>query len=135
VTCEAAYWDEGRKERTTYNPGEFERLFADNTKIVLHYEGGINPIEIATLPALIQQIEASYPGCVLRLRSIEDGPGGATVTLVVDAPSKVGPTEIEALKVELEESAQALITAQRAALEAQNMREKVEYVLGYLTHG
>src|SRR2546425_570528 len=37
--CEAVYWDEDGQERTTYSlgepgkPGEFERLYADKTKI------------------------------------------------------------------------------------------------------
>src|SRR5262249_19012143 len=66
ILCEAVYWDRDRQERTTYSPGEFERLYADQTKIVLHYAGGISPIEVATLPALIQRIEANE-GCVLRL--------------------------------------------------------------------
>jgi uncharacterized protein YjbI with pentapeptide repeats len=134
VVCEAAYWGQDREERTTYVPSEFERLYADKTKIVLRYEDGIHPIEIATLPALIQQMEARYPGCTLRLRSIEEGPGGATVTLVVDDPGEIVPTEIEALKAELEERGKALITAERVALEAQNQRDKAEYTLEYLAH-
>lgn len=134
VICEAVYWDQDHKERTIYVPGEFERLYADKTKIILRYEGGIHPIEIATLPALIQQLEARYPGCILRLHSIEEGPGGATVTLVVDDPGEIVPTAIEALKAELEERGQALIIAERTALEAQNQREKAEYALGYLAH-
>src|SRR5262249_7752218 len=83
IICEAVYWDKDRKERTLYSPGEFERLYADQTKIVLHYAGGISPIEVATLPALIQRIEANE-GCVLRLQSIQEDAGGAIVTLVID---------------------------------------------------
>ena len=61
IRCETASWDRYGKERKTYSPGEFERLYADKKKIVLHYKGGIHPIEIVTLPALIQQMEARYP--------------------------------------------------------------------------
>jgi uncharacterized protein YjbI with pentapeptide repeats len=134
IICERVYWDRNNREQETFGPGDFERLYADNTKIILRYEGGINPIEIATLPALIQQMEARYPGCVLHLRSIEDGPSGATVTLVVEDPGEVGPSKIEAMKAELEERGQALIIAERAALEAHNQREKIEYALRYLSH-
>jgi uncharacterized protein YjbI with pentapeptide repeats len=62
IICEAAYLDRNRRERTTYSLGEFERFYADKTKIVLHYEGGISPIEVATLPALIQRIEGCTSG-------------------------------------------------------------------------
>ena len=56
VVCESAYWDKDGKELTHYAPGEFERLYSEKTKIALHYEGGIDPLEITTLPALIQKI-------------------------------------------------------------------------------
>jgi Pentapeptide repeats (8 copies) len=133
VICEAVYWDEDRKDRTTYAPGEFERLYADKTKIVLRYEGGINPIEVATLPALIQQMEARYPGCVLRLRSIEEGPGGVTVTLVVDDPGDVDPAEMATMKAELEDVGRRLISAERKALEAEIQRQMADHTLKYLS--
>src|SRR5262249_28888395 len=72
INCEAVYWGQDKRDRTLYSPGEFERLFADKTKIVLHYEGGIGRIEIATLPSLMQRIEAAHPGCILRLDSVQD---------------------------------------------------------------
>src|SRR5262249_55223884 len=56
IICEAVYWDEEGKKLTQYAPGEFERLYADAFKIKISYEGGIDLIEIATLPALIKQI-------------------------------------------------------------------------------
>src|SRR5207244_12222180 len=102
IICEAVYWDKEIQTRTTYSPGEFERLFADKTKIVLHYEGGISPIEIATLPAFIQRIEATHPGCVLRLDSVQDAAGGATVTLVVEDASGRNPYELRTLKADIE---------------------------------
>jgi hypothetical protein len=134
IICEAVYWDRNWHERTLYSPGEFERLYADHTKIVLHYEGGINPIEIATLPALIQRIEATHPGCVLRLHSVQEGAGGATVTLIVDAPSGSNPEELAALKAELEEQGRRLLSAERKALEEEAQRLHVEHTLRYLSH-
>ena len=95
--------------RETYSAGEFERPYADKTKIVLHYEGGINPIEIATLPALIQRIEATHPGCALRLQSIEEAPGGATVTPVVEDSGDASPDHITA-RQELAKSITSLAT-------------------------
>jgi uncharacterized protein YjbI with pentapeptide repeats len=102
VICEAAYWDRDRQKRETYSVGEFERLYADKTKIVVHYDGGISPIEIATLPALIQCIEITHPGCILRLHSVQDAPGGATVTLIVEHGDRHNPNELEALKADIQ---------------------------------
>src|SRR5437870_4844283 len=84
VQCQAASWDRDGPERTSYSPGEFERLYTDHTTIVLHYPGGLSPLELATLPALLQRMEAAHPGCVLHLRSVQAEAGGATVTLVMD---------------------------------------------------
>src|SRR5437867_1774376 len=81
VRCQAASWDRDGRERTRYSPGEFERLYAETTHIVLHYAGGMKPMEMMTLPAVIRQIEDRHPGCVLCLHAVHDAPGGATVTL------------------------------------------------------
>jgi hypothetical protein len=101
IICEAVYWDRAMQEETTYSQGEFERLHADKTKIILHYQGGISPIEIATLPALIQRMEATHPGCALRLHSVQDAPSGATVTLVIDNSDERNPGELETLKADI----------------------------------
>jgi uncharacterized protein YjbI with pentapeptide repeats len=133
VICEAAYWDRNRQNREIYSAGEFERFFADKTKIVLHYDGGISQIEIVTLPALIQQM-AAEKGCVVRLHSVQDAPGGATVTLVVEELGDVRPTEMAALKADLEENGRRLISAERRALEAEVQQRQVEHTLWYLSH-
>jgi len=132
VICEAAYWDRDRQKRETYSAGEFERLYADKTKIVLHYDGGISPIEIATLPALIQRIEAEE-GCVLRLHSVQEDAGGATVTLIVEEGGGDNPAEIAAMKAELEEKGRLLLSAERRALAEEGQRLQVEYTLRYLS--
>src|SRR5262249_3160672 len=67
VICEYVYWDEAKKIKSLYSPGDFERLFADKTKVRLFYKDGINPLEIATIPALIKHLEDSHPGSGLRL--------------------------------------------------------------------
>jgi uncharacterized protein YjbI with pentapeptide repeats len=126
IICETAYWDQSRQERTFYNPDEFERLYADKTKIVLYYEGGISPIEIATLPALIKRIEATHPGCVLRLQSVQEAPNGATVTLVVENDDGCSPDELRTLKTDIEIVSHRAIRAQRALLEERGIREQLE---------
>ena len=126
IICEAVYWDKDKKERTTYSPGEFEQLYAAKTKIVLYYEGGISPIEVATLPALIQRIESTYPGCVLRLQSVQEAPGGATVTLIVEKDGGGSPDELRTLKVAMETAAQDVIRYQRAWLKETGRREQIE---------
>src|SRR5262249_50360293 len=86
IFCDAVYWDRDKKERTIYALGEFERLYADKPKVVLQYAGGIlSSIEVTTLPSMIE-IMQKWSNCVLRLDSLQDAPGGATVTLVIDEP-------------------------------------------------
>ncbi len=126
VVCESAYWDEDGEEQTLYRPGEFERLYAMHVKIVLHYEKGISPIEIATLPILIQQLESTHPGCVLRLESIQTAAGGAAVTLVIDNTDSRNPAEQEVLKKQLEEASQQLLLSQRDLLKERTTREQIE---------
>src|SRR5439155_15159294 len=109
VQCQAASWDRDGRERTRYSPGEFERLYTDHTTIVLHYPGGLSPLELATLPALLQRMEAAHPGCVLHLRSVQAEAGGATVTVVMDDGG--GQT-----RDGLQDQAQHLQAAQRDAL-------------------
>jgi uncharacterized protein YjbI with pentapeptide repeats len=132
IICEAVYLDKEKKERTVFRQGEFERFYADKTKIVLHYDGGISPIEILTLPALIQRLEAEKR-CILRLYSIQEEAGGAMVTLIVDA-GEGNPAEIAAMKAELEEKGRRLISAERKALEAEEQQRQAEYALRYLSH-
>lgn len=120
VRCQAAYWDRDGRERTLYSPGEFERLYAETTHIVLHYAGGLSPMALATLPALIKRMEAAHPGCVLRLRSVQADAGGATVTVVID---DWGGHTLDDLK----EQAQQLQAVQRSALEQADLRQGIEH--------
>lgn len=120
MVCEAVYWDQERIARTTYAPGEFERLHADKTTLVLEYPGGMSPIEVATLPLLMKELAE---GCVLRFQRIEDAPGGAKVTLVVDEP---GDHDITELKAKFERRGQHLIRLGRKRLEDKHARECAE---------
>jgi uncharacterized protein YjbI with pentapeptide repeats len=103
VICESIYWDEKAKEKTNYALGEFERLFADNTRIKLYYEGGIHLLEIATLPALIQRLEDSHPGARLRFISIKEDSGGAVVELAIECEEDYSPEQIKQLQIEANE--------------------------------
>jgi uncharacterized protein YjbI with pentapeptide repeats len=117
--CKRVFFDRNSEQATHFAAGEFERLYAEQTKIVLHYEGGINPIEVATLPALIQRLEKSYEGCRLRLQSIQDNAGGATVTIVVDDVGQHGlsslreaAAQIQQLQLMVRENEEAKIQLQ-----------------------
>src|SRR6266446_3250172 len=125
VQCPAASWDRDGRERTRYSPGEFERLYADTTTIVLHYAGGMQPMEMMTLPAVMRQIEDRHPGCVLCLHAVQDAPGGATVTLVI---GDLGGYTLD----ELHEQAKQTQVAHRSALQHVDMQQAVEHQLAQL---
>jgi hypothetical protein len=99
VICEYAYFDREGKEKTVFSPGEFEKLYSDQTKIVLHYEDGLTQLEVTTLPALIQFIESKHSGSSLRLRTIGEDAGGASVTIAVD---ELGDSELVTLQEDFE---------------------------------
>ena len=91
VICEWAYWDKEARRLTKYKEGEFEKRHAERPIVAMHYNGGITPIEIITLPETITKLEMRHPGCVLRLRSIIQG----TVEMEVDLS---GDVDLEQLR-------------------------------------
>lgn len=119
VVCESVYWDKEGKELTTYGPGEFERLYAEKVKVLVRYPEGISPLEVVTLPALIQHLEASRPSCKLRFESIQDGPGGAVVTIVVEETEDTSPAQTELLRAEIQAEAEQKAVRLREALESE----------------
>jgi uncharacterized protein YjbI with pentapeptide repeats len=124
--CEYIYWDECGTEKTVYAPGEFERLYADQTKIKLFYKDGITPLEIATLPALIQHLSDSHPGCNLRFVSIQEVGGGAVVELAVEETENLNSEQIKQLKASLETEAQRQVEYQKQVLIERTMRLQLE---------
>jgi uncharacterized protein YjbI with pentapeptide repeats len=126
VICESVYWDKEAKEKTLYAPGEFERLFADQTKIRLFYKDGITALEIATLPALIQHLANSYPESNLRFVSIYEDSGGATVELAIEAYPEGSPEELKQLQAALQVEAQQKVEYQRQALTERETRLQLE---------
>jgi hypothetical protein len=126
VICEYVYWDEEGVERNSYGPGEFERLFADKTKIRLFYKDGINPLEIATIPALIKHLEDSHPGSSLRLVSIKEDSGGVVAELAIEGADNKSPEQLQQLKTILEVEAQQRVQYQRQALAEREARLQLE---------
>jgi uncharacterized protein YjbI with pentapeptide repeats len=119
VICESVYWNEVGKELTIYGPGDFERLYAEKIKVLVRYPDGISPLEVVTLPSLIRHLEASRPGCRLRFESIQDGPGGAVVTIVVEEAEDTSPAQVKQLKAALQAEAEQKAQYLRQALESE----------------
>ena len=126
VICEYVYWDEHNKEKSFYNLGEFERLFAEKTKVRLFYKDGISPLEIATIPALIKHLEDSYPGSGLRLVSIKEDSGGVVAELAIEGVDNKTPEQVQQLKTTLEAEAQQRVQYQRQALVEREARLQLE---------
>ncbi len=96
IKCERASWDEKGTEVTHYAAHQFEQLFADKATIEMRYEKRLTSNEIATLPFLIEHLEAVHWGCTLRLKAIDNTPGKTRVTLVVEDPGSHNPSQLEA---------------------------------------
>jgi uncharacterized protein YjbI with pentapeptide repeats len=102
VICRFAFWDRDSKELTKYEEGEFERIFAEKPRIVLHYAGGISPIDLLALPLVVERLQAEYPGSVLQIQSMQNDAGGASVTITIEdrenSTTEAFGTEVEALR-------------------------------------
>ena len=96
IQCTHASWDEKSIESTHYAQNRFELLFADKLQVALKYDRGLTGVELATLPFLIEHLEAAHWGCVLRLKSIDNTPGNVRVNLIVDDTGSHNPSTLEA---------------------------------------
>jgi uncharacterized protein YjbI with pentapeptide repeats len=96
LVCENAYWDKGAREPTNYAPGEFEKLYSDQTCIELFYKGGVSTFELNTLPALLHHLVSLNPDTNIRLRSIEESGGGARISISVGDASTETADKIKA---------------------------------------
>ena len=101
-------------------------MFADKTKVKLFYKDGINPLEIATIPALIKHLEDSHPGCGLRLVNIHEDSGGVVVELAIEDDSNQSPEQLKQLKTEIEITAQRAIEYERKFLAEEKQRLQLE---------
>lgn len=109
IKCREAYWGKATNKTTVYRNHEFERMYAENPTIELSYPYRLIGTELATLPILIEHLEATFWGIVLRLKAIEDVAGGARVVLVVEESGRHRPSE---LKQELQKEATKIQMAQ-----------------------
>jgi hypothetical protein len=107
-------------------------LFATKTRIRLFYKDGVNPLEIASLPALIKHLQESHPGCNLRLDSIHDDAGGVVVELAMEDTRNRSPEQVKQLKAALETEAQQKVEYQRQALAEREKRLELEVAHKYL---
>ncbi|MGA7340248.1 MAG: pentapeptide repeat-containing protein [Terracidiphilus sp.] len=96
VLCACAYWDEDARVPTHYAPGEFERLYSEQTCIELFYHGGVSTFELNTLPALLYHLASLHPDSNIRLKSIEETGGGAKISISVGDASTESAEKIKA---------------------------------------
>ena len=101
IVCESAFWDKDAIVPTTYAPGEFERLYSDQTCIELFYQDGVSTFELNTLPALLYHLASLHPGSNIRLKSIEETGGGAKISISVGDASTESAEKIKADAIEV----------------------------------
>jgi len=123
IRCEFAYWDQDSNDKTQYAPHEFERMYAECLTIDLKYDFRLTNTEIATLPILIEHLQACHWGVSLRLRSVNDVAGGALVQLVVD---EAGSFAIEDLETSLKEEASRIQNAQLSLRADRKMQKELK---------
>ena len=91
VICQRAFWDREGEEPTDYRESEFERIFAEKPRILLHYPGGMSPIDLLALPIVVERLQAEHPNSVLQVRSMQTDASGASVTITVEDRADRGP--------------------------------------------
>lgn len=95
VRCTHASWDQKGREYTHYTKNQFEKLFADKISFQLYYQRLLSFQDLATLPFLIEHLEASFWGCKLRIREIRNEPGDTVVVMVVEDTGGLNPSMLE----------------------------------------
>lgn len=96
IECSHASWDQRGRDYTHYAKNQFEKLFADKITFTLRYQRMLSYQDLATLPFLIEHLEASYWGCKLRIRDIRNEPGDTRAIIVVEDTGGLNPTMLEA---------------------------------------
>ncbi|AKE52306.1 Pentapeptide repeat protein [Kangiella geojedonensis] len=95
IECSHASWDQRGRDFTHYSPNQFEKLFSDKITFTLRYQRMLSYQDLATLPFLIEHLEASYWGCKLRIRDIRNEPGDTRAILVVEDTGGLNPSVLE----------------------------------------
>jgi uncharacterized protein YjbI with pentapeptide repeats len=119
IVCERASWDRKGRESTSYAPGEFEKLYSEQTCIELFYPGGVSKFELNTLPALLHHLASLHEGSTIRLKSIEETGGGAKISI------SVGEADEETVE-EVRSNAIQVHTAQLALRDNEILRLETE---------
>jgi uncharacterized protein YjbI with pentapeptide repeats len=137
VTCQRAFWDRDGEEPTEYEDGAFERIFAEEPRIVLRYAGGMSPVDLAMLPLIIERLQAEHPGNSLHIRSVQDDGSGATVTIIVEdlagRSNEAIAQDVELMRGDLATLQQRLQHEERLRLQAEaSYRTMVQDVLPML---
>ncbi len=119
IRCECAFWGEDASAPTYYAPGEFERLYSEQTCIELFYQGGVSTFELNTLPALLQHLASIHPDNNIRLKSIEETGGGARISI------SVGKTDSQTAE-KIKTDAMQVYQAQLALRDKETERLQIE---------
>lgn len=126
VKCEYAYWDKNGGEKTVYRAHEFEKIYREAITIELKYPHRLTNNELATLPILLEHLQASQWGTILRLKSILDVAGGALISIIVEETGKHNPSEV---KQELEDEATRIQMAQLSMRNNSDLQKELKEAL------
>jgi uncharacterized protein YjbI with pentapeptide repeats len=127
IICESAFWDKDAQEPTAYAPGEFEKLYSEQTCIELFYEGGVSTFELNTLPALLHHLASLHPDSNIRLKSIEEAGGGAKISISVGDASAESTEKIKSDAMQVYQAQLALRDKETERLQIE--RDYVERLL------
>jgi uncharacterized protein YjbI with pentapeptide repeats len=127
IVCERAFWDEDAKVPTSYAPGEFERLYSEQTCIELFYQGGVSTFELNTLPALLHHLASLHPDSNIRLKSIEETGGGARISISVGDASAESTEKIKSDAMQVYQAQLALRDKETERLQIE--RDYIERLL------
>ncbi|ABD79351.1 pentapeptide repeat [Saccharophagus degradans 2-40] len=108
IRCDFALWGSTGKSKTTYRRHEFERLYTQAATIELKYPHRLSSQEIATIPILIEHLQATHWGVILRLKTIVEVAGGTLVAFNIEEYGQLNPTK---LKEELQKEAERILSA------------------------
>ena len=78
------------------------------------------------MPLLIEHLEQLYPGCKLRLVSINEGARKVVVELAIEESADESPSALAQLKTSLESYAKQMVEYQRQELLAPETRLQLE---------
>ncbi len=95
VVCQRAYWNREEEIATEYEEGAFERAYAEKPQIELEFKGGVDPVEMAMLPLMVQKLAEENSGIQLHIRSIQDDGNAAKVRIIVDDTQNRTPEEFQ----------------------------------------